>query len=101
MSHIHRISHLARFLAAFTGALLGLAVSAPAAFALRVPAPGGSSSVSPAGPSPTFTHTVVASGMPGWQITVIVAVVALLAATIAIVVDRARAARRTGMVPAT
>jgi hypothetical protein len=39
--------------------------------------------------------------MPGWQIAVIVAVVDLLAATIAIVLDRARAPRRTGIVPAT
>jgi uncharacterized membrane protein YozB (DUF420 family) len=61
----------------------------------------GSSSAIPTGPSPTFTHTVVASGVPGWQIAVIVAAAAVLAATIAVVVDRARAAHRTGMVPAT
>ena len=101
MHHIRRIPHLVRFLAAFVCAMLGLVVSTPAAFAMVVPAPGGSSSVAPTGPSSTFAHTVVASGMPGWQITVIVAVVAVLAATIAIAVDRARAARRTGIVPAT
>jgi uncharacterized membrane protein YhaH (DUF805 family) len=39
--------------------------------------------------------------MPGWQLTVIVAVVAALAATIAIVAERARAAHRTGIAPAT
>lgn len=100
MSHIHRIPHLVRFLAAFACAMLGLAVSAPAAFAMRVPAPGGSPGVAPTGPSPTFTHTVVASGMPGWQFALIVAVAAVLAAAIAIVVDRARAARRPGIVPA-
>jgi hypothetical protein len=102
MNHVRRIPHLARFLGALAIAMLGLVVSAPAAFAMRVPAPGGSSSATPTGPSPTVTtHTVVAGGMAGWQIALIVAVVAVLAATIAIVVDRARAAHRTGIVPAT
>lgn len=100
MRHIHRISHLARFLAAFACAILALVVSEPTAFAMRVPASGGSSGVAPTSPRPTFTHTVVSSGMPGWQIVVIVAVVALLSATIAVVVDRARAAHRTRLVPA-
>jgi hypothetical protein len=101
MSHIRRIPHLVRLLGALTISMLGIVVSAPAAFAMRVPAPGGSSGVAPTGPRPTFTHSVVASGLPGWQIAVIVAVVALLSATIAVVVDRARAAHRTGIVAAT
>jgi uncharacterized membrane protein YhaH (DUF805 family) len=101
MNHVHRIPYAVRFLVAFVCTMLGLAVSAPAAFAMVVQAPGVSSSVAPTGPSPTFPHTVVANGMPGWQITVIAAIVAVLAATIAIAVDRARAARRTGIVPAT
>ena len=101
MNLIRSIRHLSRLLTGFAGALLGLAVSAPAAFSMRLPNPGGASSVSPASPSPTFTHSVAASGMPGWQIAVIVAAVAVLAATIAIVVVRARAARRTEIVPAT
>jgi hypothetical protein len=98
MKHIRRIPHQARFLGVLAIAMLGLVVSAPAAFAMRVR---GSSNAIPTGPSPTFTHTVVASGVPGWQIAVIVAAAAVLAATIAVVVDRARAAHRTGMVPAT
>jgi hypothetical protein len=101
MSHIRRIPNQARFLGALAIAMLGLVACAPAAFALRVPASGGSSSAIPAGPRPTFTHTVVASGVAGWQIAVIVVVAAVLAATIAVVVDRARTAHRTGMVPAT
>ena len=47
------------------------------------------------------THTVVAGGMPGWQLAVIVAVAALLAATIAVFVYRARTAQRSRPVPAT
>jgi len=100
MTHIRRIHHLALFLATFVGALVALAVSAPAAFALRIPE-AGETGAAPTLPSSTFTHTVVANGMPGWQITAIIAVVAVLAAAIAIAVDRARASHRTGMVPAT
>jgi hypothetical protein len=101
MNHIRRIPQLARFLSALAIAMLGLVVSAPAAFAMRIRATGGFPSGALTGPHPTVTHSVVASGMPGWQIAVIVAVVAVLAATIAIDVDRARAAHRTGMVTAT
>lgn len=100
MNRFRRIPHLVRFLVAFAGAMFGLALSAPAAFAMRAPSggyPGGALT----GPRATVTHSVVTTGMAGWQITVIVAVVAVLAATIAIVVHRARAAaHRTGMAPA-
>lgn len=102
MNRFRRIPNLVRILVALTGSMVGLAVSAPAAFALRVQASGGFPSGALAGPRPTVTHPAVATGMTGWQIAVIVAVVAVLAATIAIIVDRARAAaHRTGMVPAT
>jgi hypothetical protein len=100
MNRFRRVPHLVRVLVALAGAMLGLAVSAPAAFAMRM-ASGGYPTGALAGPRPTDTHPVVASGVTGWQITVIVAVVAVLAATIAIVVDRARASsHRTGMAPA-
>ena len=39
-------------------------------------------------------QTVVAGGMPGWQITLIAVAAALLAATVAVLADRARASRR-------
>ena len=39
-------------------------------------------------------HTVVAAGMTGWQIALIAIGAALLAATIAVLLDRARTARR-------
>jgi hypothetical protein len=101
MNHIRRISRLVHFRVALVGAMLGLAVLAPAAFAMRVRASGGFPSGALTDPRPAVTHSVVASGMTGWQITVIVTLVAVLAATIAIIVDRARAAaHRTGMVPA-
>jgi hypothetical protein len=42
-------------------------------------------------------HTVVTGGMPGWQIALIAAGAALLAAVLAVITDRARAARRRQM----
>jgi hypothetical protein len=45
-------------------------------------------------PGPVPVHTVVAGGMPGWQITLIAAGAALIAATVAVLADRARTARR-------
>jgi hypothetical protein len=45
-------------------------------------------------------HTVVTGGMPGWQITLIAVAAALLAATVAVLADRARAGRRKAAVVA-
>ena|SRR5579862_348879 len=99
---IHPIAHLVSFLATCACATLGLVVAAPAAFAIRLdPTIGGSSGVAPTNPIPSVTRTVVTNGMPGWQITLIVAVVAVLAAAIAIIVDRKRSGHRTGIAPAT
>jgi hypothetical protein len=39
-------------------------------------------------------HAIVAGGMPGWQIALIAIGAALLAATVAVLADRARAAHR-------
>lgn len=87
MNHIRR---LLAALATLASALLAFTAAAPAALAIRVPPPGGSR-FHPARPA---TVTVVAGGMPGWQIALIAVGAALLAATVALVVDRARAARR-------
>jgi hypothetical protein len=45
-------------------------------------------------PVHTMTSTVVTGGMRGWQIALIAIGAALVAATVAVLVDRARAARR-------
>jgi hypothetical protein len=50
-------------------------------------------------PGPVPVHTVV-GGMPGWQIALIAAGAALLAATVAVLADRARTARRQAATPA-
>jgi len=44
-------------------------------------------------------HTVVIGGTPGWQIALIAAGAALLAAILAVSLDRARAARRQVSAP--
>ncbi len=88
MNRIHRCLSV---LAGLSGALLALAVAAPAAHAtLPPPEPGG-----PATMPPPAIYTVVTGGMPGWQITLIAAGAALAAAVVAVLLDRARAARRS------
>ena len=89
---MNRIRHLTYALAGLAAIILGF--GAAPAFAERVPPPGigdfarfGQQHVPPA-------HVVVTGGMPGWQITLITAGAALLAATLAVVTDRARTAHR-------
>ena len=90
MNHIRRIAVL---LAGLTATVLA---SAPAAFAMRVPPPGGTpgNPVKHAQIIPVPTHTVVVGGMPGWQITLITVGAALAAAVLAVLLDRMLAARR-------
>lgn len=82
------------------GALLaGLGVIAvtfaatASASAGMIPAPGDIGGVSDAGGTPVV-RTVVVGGMPGWQIALIAIVAALVAAVTAVLLDRARSARR-------
>jgi hypothetical protein len=48
----------------------------------------------------TAVHTVVTGGMPGWQITLIAVAASLLAATAAVLADRARASRKAAVAAA-
>lgn len=99
MNRIRRIRRVATALAGLAVTWLGLAVAAPAAFAetATFPADGG-----PVGPGvSTVTRTVVVGGMPGWQIALIAVGAALIAASLAVLADRARAAhRKTVLSPA-
>ena len=118
MSHIRirRIGRIAAALAGLACACLGLAVAAPTAFAHPIPPPGGGgmpaawvreallhgedlapvsgSGSIPSSAAPAVIPTVVVGGMPGWQIALIAAGAALLAATVAVLADRVRAAHR-------
>jgi hypothetical protein len=85
--HIRRITAV---LAALAAAVL---VATPAFAMTRVP--GGGAYVAPASaPAQIQYRTIVAGGMPGWQIALIAAGAALLAATLAVLADRARTGRR-------
>jgi hypothetical protein len=83
-----RLRRLAAALAAVTCALLASAAIVPAAWAVNVIPPGGEDPVTPA------QGVVTGGGMAGWQITVIALGTALVAATAAVLLDRARATRR-------
>jgi hypothetical protein len=114
MNPIRHIRRVAGVLAGLACAWLGLAVAAPAAFAVGPPPPVGPGGYiipsaeppirepHPLPPPGHFVgpvykdpvHTVVAGGMPGWQIALIALGAALVAATAAVLVVRAWAARR-------
>jgi hypothetical protein len=113
MNPIGHIRHIAAVLA---GLAAGLVAFATPAFA-SVPDPGGGyrpvfarpvpplgTGFRPSAPVPasvrTVTHTVVMGGMPGWQIALIAVGAALLAATVAVLLDRARATRRNAVTAA-
>jgi len=95
MNLIQCIRRLAAVLAGLGGAALASIIVAPAAFAVREPPPGGGGGGAPASPAPPDTVAVVAGGMPGWQIALIAVGAALLAAVLAVLLDRTRAARRS------
>ena len=92
MKRIHCTCRFAGVLAGLVTTLLALGAAAPAARAM-IHDPGGGPEVQPA------TQVVVTGGMPGWQITLIAAGAALVAAVLAVLADRARAARRHMAVP--
>ena len=90
------LRRLAAVLAAVTCGLLASAAAVPAAVAMTpTPQPylRGEYGTGPVEPVPATTHLIIAGGMPGWQITLIAVGSALVAATVAVVLDRARAAR--------
>ena len=100
-----RIRRITAALATLAGALAAVTAAAPAALADRVPPPGGAGPASglartvpwpktPLPPAQPPVHTVVAGGMPGWQIALIAAGAALAAAAIAVLLGRAWAARK-------
>ena len=86
-----RIRRIITTLVTLAGALLAFTAAAPAALAIRVPPPGGTAGSVQAPPQ---VHTIVAGGMPGWQIALIAAAAALATAAVAVLLDRAWTARK-------
>jgi hypothetical protein len=110
------IRRLTAALAGLAGALLAFAAAAPAALAgafppsprgwdKHPPAPPGRWTEAVMGPNragyPPISdvRTVVTGGMPGWQIALIAIGAALLAATVAVLLDRTRAAAKASRWP--
>ena len=92
---MNRIRRLAAILAGLAGALRAVAAVAPAAPADPFPPrPPGWDKHPPLPPPGAGIHVVVVGGMPGWQIALIAIGAALLAATAAVLADRAWATRR-------
>jgi hypothetical protein len=97
MYPIRRIRRIAAVLAgiltAGACALLAVAAASPAmAATMPVPHYGPPAGGTPA--PPVVTRTVMVGGMPGWQIALIAVGAALLAAVLAVLADRTRAAHR-------
>ena len=93
---MNRIRHHISVLATLAAGLLAL--SAAPALAERVP-PGGIKD-RPFAPVPVTAHLAASGGMPGWQITLIAVGAALVAAVLAVLLDRARGPRRMASAPA-
>jgi hypothetical protein len=89
------LGRLAAVLGTITFALLSFAGAVPAAFAspIPVPGPGGAYGPVPAGTA-TVTHLITTGGTPGWQIALIALGAALVAATVAVGLDRTFGHRR-------
>jgi hypothetical protein len=117
---MNRIQRCLAVLAGFGGTLIALAAAAPAVFAYRLPSGPMPPSLQP--PAwfrhphlpPGHIHqpvhqllvpipapTVVSGGMPSWQVALIAATAAVLAAALAVLLDRAWAARRRATTSAT
>ena len=88
--HFRHVRRTAAVLGALAGSVLVVLTGATAAFAHPVPPPGGPAGLVP----PLRVHTVVAGGMPGWQIALIAIGAALFAAALAVIVDRVYTAHR-------
>ncbi len=94
------IRHIRRFAGVLAGLAGALALGATPAFAMVVPAPGGPAGAPVPPAQASAVHTIVAGGMPGWQITLIAVGAALVAATVAVLLDRVRATRRNAVTTA-
>jgi len=88
MNRIRAISRLTTLLTALATALLA-ATAIPALAQVNPPDAG-----TPAPAAQLPVHTIVAGGMPGWQIALIAIAAAVTAAVTAVYLDRTRAARQ-------
>ena len=99
MNRVHYCHHLRRIasvLDALAASVLVVLTGATAAFAYPdPPIPGPAFPMHP----PPRVHTIVAGGMPGWQIALIAIGAAIFAAALAVTLDRVRTAHRQVTAP--
>jgi hypothetical protein len=101
---MNRIRRIAAILSGLVASVLVVLTGATAAFAYDLPPSGGGGATTsatlpplPPGltkhpPLPAQAHVAVIGGMPGWQIALIA--IAIVAAALAVTLDRARTAHR-------
>ncbi len=102
MTHMQHVRRLVGILTGLAASLVAAIAIAPSAFAMVDPPPGGPLSRFEPQPVanlqhpqvPVHTHTAIAIGMPGWQIALIAVGAAIVAAALAVLLDRALATRR-------
>jgi hypothetical protein len=99
MTTIRRMFRHATRIAIAAAALLGGIVAAPAAFATQVPLPGTGDVGTTTTTTPVTVHTVTVGGTPGWQIALFIIAAAVLAAVLAVLLDRMRTGRRRELAP--
>jgi hypothetical protein len=99
MRTIKNLGRLGVVLASLAVVAVGFASGASASTGV-IPVGGGSGAPAPDPGSVTVVHTVVVGGMPGWQIALIAVAAALVTAAAAVLVERARIARRRPVRPA-
>lgn len=92
MKHIKPIRDLLRVVLTVASSLFGFALLDPSASASVIRPVGDSSPPVSPQPAHTIVHVIVAGGMAAWQISLIAVGAALLTATVAVFMDRARAA---------
>ena len=92
MTRLHRTGIA---LAGIVAMLLSLGGATPAfAFSMPLPLPPGGPRTGAAHPGAAAVRTIAAGGMPAWQVSLIAVAAALVAATAAVMLDRARTTRR-------
>jgi hypothetical protein len=100
MTHMQHVRRLVGILTGLAASLVAAIAIAPSAFAMVDPPPGPLSRFEPQPVAnlhpqvPVHTHPAVAIGMPGWQIALIAVGAAIVAAALAVLLDRALATRR-------
>ena len=87
------IRHIRRLAAVLAGVAATCLVATPA-FARLAPDPGAGYVTPATSPAQVQYRTIVAGGMPGWQIALIAVGAALLTAALAVLADRTLAAHR-------